>query len=162
MGVHGDSFSGAGVYGASNWDIGVQGWSASKWAARFSGIPGGGNVEVTGYLSSSGKLFKIDHPLEPTNKYLIHSCVESSERLTVYSGNAILDARGEVWVDLPHWFEALNSDFRYQLTPIGGAAPNLHIAEEIAENRFKIAGGRAKLKVFPAISPSRLIVASNS
>jgi hypothetical protein len=162
MGVHGDSFSGAGVYGASNWGIGVQGWSASKWAARFSGIPGGGNVEVTGYLSSSGKLFKIDHPLEPTNKYLIHSCVESSERLTVYSGNAILDARGEVWVDLPHWFEALNSDFRYQLTPIGGAAPNLHIAEEIAENRFKIAGGRAKLKVFPAISPSRLIVASNS
>ena len=73
--------------------------------------------------------------------------MESSERLTVYSGNAILDARGEVWVDLPHWFEALNSDFRYQLTPIGGAAPNLHIAEEIAENRFKIAGGRAKLKV---------------
>ena len=63
MGVHGDSFSGAGVYGASNWGIGGQGWSASKWAARFSGIPGGGNVEVTGYLSSSGKLFKIDHPL---------------------------------------------------------------------------------------------------
>ena len=29
---------------------------------------------------------------------------------------------------LPGWFEALNRDYRHQLTPIGGPAPNLHIA----------------------------------
>ena len=49
--------------------------------------------------------------------------------------------------DLPRWFGALNTDFRYQLTPIGGAAPALHIASEIADNRFTIAGGPPGLKV---------------
>jgi hypothetical protein len=48
---------------------------------------------------------------------------------------------------LPEWFEALNGDFRYQLTAIGGAAPYLQVAEEISENRFKIAGGEEGLKV---------------
>jgi hypothetical protein len=57
------------------------------------------------------------------------------------------DANGEAVVELPEWFEALNRDFRYQLTPIGGAGPDLHIAEHIAGNRFKIAGGTARLRV---------------
>jgi hypothetical protein len=48
---------------------------------------------------------------------------------------------------LPEWFEALNGDFRYQLTAIGGFAPNLHVAEEVSENRFKIAGGQEGMKV---------------
>jgi hypothetical protein len=47
---------------------------------------------------------------------------------------------------LPDWFGALNRDFRYQLTCIGGHA-NVYIADEIADNRFRIAGGRAGLKV---------------
>ena len=53
-----------------------------------------------------------------------------------------LDAEGAAWVALPDWFETLNRDFRYQLTPIGAPA-NLYIAEEVAGNRFKIAGGVA-------------------
>ena len=108
-----------------------------------------------GILYATKKLFRIDHPLEPTSEYLTHSCVESSEMLNLYSGNAILDDKGEAWVDLPHWFEALSIDFRYQLTPIGGPAPNLHIAQEIAENRFKIAGGRAKMKVSWQVTGTR-------
>jgi hypothetical protein len=44
-------------------------------------------------------------------------------------------------VVLPDYVEALNATFRYQLTSIGGSAPNLHVAEEITNNRFKIAGG---------------------
>ena len=90
--------------------------------------------------------FKIDHPLDPENKYLFHSFVESPDMMNIYNGNATLDARGEAWVELPHWFEALNKDFRYQLTCIGGFAP-VYIAEKISGNRFKIAGGSAELEV---------------
>ena len=50
-------------------------------------------------------------------------------------------------VELPGWFEALNRDFRYQLTPIGGPGPELHVAEKIASNRFTIAGGKPGLEV---------------
>jgi hypothetical protein len=46
-------------------------------------------------------------------------------------------------VDLPEYFEALNRDFRYQLTAIGSPGPNLYIAEGVKQNRFRIAGGRA-------------------
>jgi hypothetical protein len=67
--------------------------------------------------------------------------------MNVYNGNATLDENGEVWVQLPDYFEALNRDFRYQLTPIGGPGPNLYIAEEIQDNRFKIAGGEPGLNV---------------
>lgn len=45
------------------------------------------------------------------------------------------------------WFEALNKDFRYQLTAIGAPGPNLYVAEEISGNQFRIAGGSAGMKV---------------
>ena len=35
-----------------------------------------GDVEVLGNLSKGGGSFKIDHPLDPENKYLFHSFVE--------------------------------------------------------------------------------------
>ena len=98
-------------------------------------------------LGAAGtKSFRIDHPLDPENKYLYHSFVESSEMMNVYNGNVELGANGEAVVELPEWFEALNRDFRYQLTCIGGFA-EVYIAEEIVGNRFKIAGGKPGLKV---------------
>ena len=100
-----------------------------------------GTVEVLGTLFKDGGGFKIDHPLDPSNKYLFHSFVESPEMKNVYDGTTALDRKGEAIVKLPDWFEALNSDFRYQLTAIGGPAPNLHIAKEVRDNRFTIAGG---------------------
>ena len=39
----------------------------------------------------------------------------------IYYGVAVLDEAGEAIVTLPDWFEALNGDFRYQLTPMGAA-----------------------------------------
>ncbi len=65
----------------------------------------------------------------------------------VYDGVSALDERGEAVVELPTWFEALNQDFRYQLTPIGVPGPNLYIAQEIHGNRFRIAGGAPGTKV---------------
>ena len=62
--------------------------------------------------------------------------------MNVYNGVIRLDAKGQAWVRLPDYFEALNRDFRYQLTAIGAPGPNLYIALEVSGNRFKIAGGR--------------------
>ena len=112
------------------------------WAGYFWG-----RVQVTGALVKTGGGFQIDHPAEPGGKYLNHSFVESSERKNVYDGVAVLDTRGEAVVTLPAWVEAVNRDFRYQLTAIGGPAPDLHVARGIARGRFKIAGGKRRMRV---------------
>ena len=49
-------------------------------------------------------------------------------------------------MELPEWMGALNEDFRYQLTCLGQFAP-VYIAEEVSENRFKIAGGSSGVRV---------------
>src|SRR5262249_43846808 len=66
--------------------------------------------------------------------------------MNIYNGNAVLDASGEAVIQLPEWFGALNRDFRYQLTSIGGFAP-VYIADEISNNQFRIAGGKPGMKV---------------
>jgi hypothetical protein len=106
-----------------------------------------GDLAVTGTVSKGGGSFKIDHPLDPAGKYLYHSFVESPDMKNVYDGTVVLDASGRASVTLPGWFEALNRDFRYQLTPVGSPAPGLHVAAEITGGRFTIAGGAAGLKV---------------
>ena len=106
-----------------------------------------GNVSVVGTLTKSAGAFRIDHPLDPANKYLTHSFVESPEMMNIYNGIVVLDGKGEAWVSLPNWFEALNRDFRYQLTAIGKPAPDLYVAQEVSKNRFKIEGGKPGGKV---------------
>jgi hypothetical protein len=98
-------------------------------------------------LVSPLKLFQIDHPLDPANKYLHHFSVESDEPKTFYDGIAVLNGDGEAIVELPEWFEALNGELRYQLTPLGAPAPDLHVAARVANRRFKIGGGREGLEV---------------
>jgi hypothetical protein len=134
-GVIGEAHNGSQAYG-------VWGRSTSGYAGFFNG-----KVEVTGNLIKSGGGFKIDHPLEPATKYVNHSFVESSDMKNVYDGTERLDDKGSAWIELPEWFGELNRDYRYQLTAIGEPAPDLHIAEEISENRFRIAGGTAGMKV---------------
>ena len=107
-----------------------------------------GNVFIFGDLDVGGsKNFKIDHPLDPQNKYLVHAAIESSEVLNLYTGNVIIGQDGEAVVTLPNWFGALNRDFRYQLTAIGAPGQGLYIAEEIDRNQFRIAGGTPGMKV---------------
>ncbi|MEX2371655.1 MAG: hypothetical protein WD578_11660 [Bacteroidales bacterium] len=105
-----------------------------------------GDLYVQGSLNKSSGSFLIDHPLDPKNKFLYHSFVESPDMMNIYNGNIILNEDGEAIVKLPEYFEALNIKFRYQLTCIGGQA-NVFIAEEIADNEFKISGGFEGLKV---------------
>jgi hypothetical protein len=96
-----------------------------------------GDVEITGTISKGGGSFKIDHPLDPENKYLYHSFVESPDMMNIYNGNVTTDSNGEAIVTLPDYFEALNRDFRYQLTVIGQFAQAI-VAREIAHNSFTI------------------------
>ena len=105
-----------------------------------------GDATISGTLTNSANAAVMDHPQDPENMILAHSEVISSEMLTVYHGNVILDNRGEATVQLPDWFESLNKDFRYQLTCIGGWG-RVYIAEKITNNSFKIAGGTNGLEV---------------
>ncbi len=96
-----------------------------------------GDLHVNGVLSADVKLFKIDHPLDPDNKYLIHSCVESPDMMNIYNGNVTTDEDGFATVIMPDYFEALNTEFRYQLTCIGQFAQAI-VAERITDNHFVI------------------------
>ena len=100
-----------------------------------------GNLNVSGSITAGTKDFKIDDPVDPEHKDLYHASIESSEMMDLYTGNVILDAAGEAVVLMPEWFEALNEDFRYQLTAVGAPGPNLYVKEKVQNNRFRIAGG---------------------
>ncbi len=133
-GLRGECSNGNNAYG-------VWGLSTTGWAGTFSG-----NAQVTGNFYGGAKFFRIDHPLHPESSYLIHSCVESNEMKNVYDGVATLDGSGEAWVQLPDWFESLNTSFRYQLTCIGQPAL-VYVKQKIMGNRFLIGGGQAGMEV---------------
>jgi len=174
-GVSGHSATNYGVYGHSDENYGVFGHSGLT-GGRFEGISIGmdgratgtsginygvigrtssssgyagyfeGRVHITGNLSKGGGSFEIDHPLDPANKILRHSFVESPDMMNVYNGNIITDGNGRAEVLLPDYFEALNVDFRYQLTVIGEFAQAI-VAEEISSNRFTICTDKPNVKV---------------
>jgi hypothetical protein len=148
--------NGRGVLGEAHWagvgfgtPVGVYGYAtAADPSASPIGIYGEapstgyagyfeGEVIVFGVLSKAGGSFEIDHPLDPEHRILRHSFVESPDMMNVYNGNTTTDARGYATVVLPEWFEALNRDFRYQLTTIGSFSRAM-VAEEIEGNRFVI------------------------
>jgi hypothetical protein len=105
-----------------------------------------GNVDVDGNLSKAGGSFKIDHPLDPANKYLYHSFVESPDMMNIYNGNATTDAQGSAVVTLPEWFETLNRDFRYQLTVMGQFAQAI-VASRVANHQFTIKTDKPHVEV---------------
>ena len=105
-----------------------------------------GNVNISGNISKQGGSFKIDHPLDPTNKWLYHSFVESPDMMNIYNGNITTDANGDASVELPEYFDALNEHFRYQLTVIGSFAQAI-IAQEIQNNIFTIKTDQPNVKV---------------
>ncbi|MBP6431056.1 MAG: hypothetical protein KA319_04760 [Ferruginibacter sp.] len=106
-----------------------------------------GRVVVNGDFTVVGaKAFTMDHPLDPTNKLLRHAAAESNEVINFYSGNITTDAAGKATVQLPDYFEAINKDFRYQLTVIGSFAQAI-VSKEVANNKFEIATNQPNIKV---------------
>ena len=104
-----------------------------------------GRIEAD-YISKQSGTFKIDHPLDPENKYLCHSFVESPDMKNIYDGTIVTDDQGLAIVYLPSYFEALNTDFRYQLTCIGSFA-NAIILEKIKDNAFTIKTDKPNIEV---------------
>lgn len=133
--AHSTISSGAAVFGDNG------GSNTVGYAGYFSG-----RVNVAGTLSKSSGSFKIDHPLDPENKYLYHSFVESPDMMNVYNGNVTTDASGTAIVILPDYFEALNKDFRYQLTVIGQFAQAI-ISQKISNNKFSIMTDKPNVEV---------------
>jgi len=140
-GVFGVSTNGVGVYGVSSNDIGVFGFSEHDDAGYFDG-----HVTITGTCTGCLGVSQIDDPLDPATKYLYNSAVESPDMLDIYNGNVTTDANGEAVVTLPDYFEALNRDFRYQLTPVGQFAQAI-VWQEIKDNRFVIKTDKPGVKV---------------
>lgn len=125
--------------------------NGSNFAQVFNVDAGGdgfyaGNLTVKGNVSKGGGSFKIDHPLDPANKYLSHSFVESPDMMNVYNGNITTNRHGLATVNLPEYFEALNGEFRYQLTVIGQFAQAI-VAKKIASNRFVIRTSKPGVEV---------------
>ncbi len=105
-----------GVYGFGD-DYGVYGYCPiSGFAGYFNN-----NVHITGTLTKGAGSFLIDHPLDPENKLLRHSFVESPENLLIYRGKVSLDENGEAIVEMPDYFIALTKEDEasIHLTPVG-------------------------------------------
>jgi hypothetical protein len=149
-GVFGNSSSGDGVYGNSSSSYGVHGSSASGYGVYgYSALSYAGYFNGSLYASSADagiKAFRIDHPLDPAGKILMHSCVESNERKLVYDGVVTTDAVGEAVVELPGYFGALNRDLRYQLTVIGSFAQAI-VKSKVKGNRFTLATSEPGIEV---------------
>lgn len=105
-----------------------------------------GNLHVSGTLSKGSGSFKIDHPLDPEGSYLSHSFVESPDMMNIYNGNVVTDEKGYATVVLPAYVEALNQDFRYQLTALGQFAQAI-VASKIEGNTFVIQTDKPNVEV---------------
>lgn len=165
-----DAPSSNGVYGecsnGTSWPLGIwgvsvrgnpniYGYTNTNGYAGYFGLastPNAGYVRVlndlsvVGLVSKGGGSFLIDHPLDPENKYLYHSFVESPDMMNIYNGNVTTDENGEAVVKLPDYFQALNKDYRYQLTPIGQFAQCM-VLKEIENNQFVIKTDKPNVKV---------------
>jgi hypothetical protein len=144
VGVLGLADAGNGVLGYAGIGAAVAGVATDPQG--FAGFFNG-NVTVTGTIFKGSSNFRIDHPLDPANKYLSHAAVESDEMKNFYDGIVKLNRKGEAEVRLPRWFSSVNRELRYQLTSIGAAAPNLHVASALRDGKFRIAGGRPGLRI---------------
>src|SRR6185437_16449716 len=100
--------------------VGVKGEIRAN-SAVFDTAKVTGNLTVQGTIYKSAGGFRIDDPLDPEHKWLSHSFVESPDMKDIYDGVAVLNESGEAEVVLPEYFQALNKDYRYQLTCIGGS-----------------------------------------
>jgi hypothetical protein len=177
-GVRGDSSDGHGVAGitasTSANVAGVLGYTGSSAAIGVWGDNTGttgdslGVVGIThsstgyagyfqGRMAATGtKSFRIDHPLDPANKYLIHYCTEGPVPQNVYNGVVTTDASGEAVVTLPAYFQEINSDFRYTLTVIDADDFALvRVSREIAGNTFAIKSSRGNVKVSWEVKAAR-------
>ena len=156
--INSPGFQGGAIYGRNtgvggNAIVAEASADANSWAVLGISTIGeaghfAGNVNVVGTLSKSAGTFRIDHPLDPANKYLIHSFVESPDMMNVYNGNISTDASGKAVVSLPAYFEAENIDFKYQLTIVdANQFAMARISKKVSGNKFEIMTDKPNVEV---------------
>lgn len=139
-----------GVWGQSD---STQGTGVGGYALASSGVTYGAYGYTTsgtgwavyagGKFGASGtKSFRIDHPLDPENKYLLHYSTESPVPQNFYVGNVVTDANGYAWVELPDYFSEINANFKYQLTVVDDADSSAFVqakvSKKIRDGRFQV------------------------
>lgn len=153
--------TGVGVYGSNS---GVNSTGTGVYGISYSNGNGvEGSVTGTGYAvyaygnfgASGTKSFVIDDPRDPSNKILKHFSIESNEVLNLYRGISTFGSDGSVNVTLPDYYSDINKNPSYQLTPLGGAMPSLHIKNEMINGKFIIGGGIPGKKVSWEIKAER-------
>lgn len=173
-GVYGESLStsGKGVYGRTTAASGstyagyflanstsgraVYGWANAATGTTY-GVTGRARIGIGAYgvysLGNTGasgtKSFRIDHPSDPENKYLLHYSAESPSPQNFYVGNVVTDAKGYAWVTLPDYFGDINTSFKYQLTVVSGGRDFVQamVSREIQANRFQVRTSAPNVKV---------------
>lgn len=123
--------------GTTNYGIVANASGGTSYAGYFVG-----NNHTVGTLSATTKTFKIDHPLDPYNKYLNHSSIESDEMMNLYRGITKTDDDGYATVEVPNWFSALNENIQYQLTVVDEGDSDdfvmAKVVQKLENNKFRI------------------------
>lgn len=122
--------------------VGVRGYSqpSAGWGIGVRGQGGWYGIFSQGNFGATGtKTFLIDHPQDPENKMIRHFSIESNEVLNLYRGVVVLDGSGQASVELPAYFDQINTNFSYQLTAIG-TPQQPYVMTEIQGNTFVVAG----------------------
>jgi hypothetical protein len=101
-----------------------------------------GNVTVAQSLKVFGtKAFITHHPLDPENKYLIHTTLEGPENAVFYRGEAEL-SEGRTTIQLPDYFEALTrkENRTVLITPKfeGNSPVSMLAASEVDDGKFDV------------------------
>lgn len=127
--------SGAEIVGGSGTSAYVPIWTASGANLTNSIINQfESTIIVAGQIKAITKSFKIDHPLDPQNKYLEHGSLEGPEHGIYQRGRA--SGYGDVTINLPGYFTALSED-SYSIIITSRTNTQLFVTENNAK-MFKV------------------------
>ncbi len=157
-GVAGSTTDGRGVSGFAygfEQNYGILGQSNSQSAyGVFGGLGSssgsGYGVYANGDSGASGtKSFRIDHPFDPENKYLVHYSNESPTPQNQYFGVIKTDSKGFAWVALPDYFEEINKDIKFQLTVVDESEDFIlaKVSKKVQANRFQVRTSKPNVEV---------------
>lgn len=148
-----NSTIGRGVYGQANSASGVN-YGVRGSTSSTSGF---GVYSVGDFGASGNKAFRIDHPLDPANKYLMHYSAEGPLPQNIYNGIVTTDGAGYAWVDLPDYYQSINKDPRYTLTVIdsGDDFVMSKVTKPITGNRFQIRTSKPGVQVSWEVKATR-------
>ncbi|HMS57194.1 MAG TPA: hypothetical protein PKA27_17555, partial [Fimbriimonadaceae bacterium] len=133
--------NGNGVFARAQ--VGTSGYGLFGLANEGYGVVGYGPVYGLFAQGSSGasgtKAFRIDHPADPLNKYLLHYSAEGPEPQNIYNGQVTTDDKGYATVTLPSYYESINKDARIQVSVVDESDSDDFVQVKIVQ---KVRGGQ--------------------